>query len=398
MKSILIVSPQTDDARSRYLRAADELDVEACFLLPRETNLKFDPSLLKNRRVVHVARMENDSAALRSAVATLGPLDGIAAGGEFAVGPADHLSRGCGLRPSMDGDPQTLRNKAAMRRALAMQQVPQPRLIGVASTPQELRAILDRVERFPVITKPADMAGSWYVSLNPDAATAERHAAPIFADRVSLATGLGFSGECLVEEYIEGKEYSAELVVQEHSIVRMFITRKFLSPLPWFDEIGHLCGPALLPDDMRLKVAAAAAGVVAAARVANSVVHMEFRITANGPRVIEAGCRVAGDRISTLVEHAFGYNLEKAMICLKLGLDAARAQRAGVVPTCCGVRFLFAGQPAADVPGATVLESECQADRDPAPGFSPSHLVNRIGHELLSVDSVAAFCAGLADA
>ncbi|KVN84112.1 hypothetical protein WK68_11650 [Burkholderia ubonensis] len=396
MKSVLIIAPLTFDACERYAQAAAELGVEACFAIPGVSNIPYDTWQLDRYRTICVERIDNDATALIEALASFGHIDAVVAGGEFSVAAADSVARALGLRCSMDGDPSVLRNKARMRHAFAQHGVPQPRLYGAASSIAELRELIVDIDRYPVVSKPADMAGSWYVTLNHSADEIERNAAAIFADRVALSTGMSFAGECLLEAYFHGDEYSAEVVVQDARIEHLFVTRKFLSPLPNFDEIGHLSGPALLEGALRAQVEDAARRLLDAARVRNSIVHIEFKVSPDGTMaVIEAGCRVAGDRISTLVNLAFGVNLEKAMITVKLGSDLAAARADGHQPSCYGVRFAFAGQPAADVPGARVLQKSIEPDHAPIDGFSRTHLVNRIGYEVLQVPSAEQFAVAL---
>lgn len=390
MHTILIIAPLTEYTRSRYAEAADELGMEACFLMSEQNDIKHDESIFAKHRTIYVKQIEGELTELVSTVRSLGSIDAILAGGEFTVAASDYLARSLGLNCSMGGDPLILRNKAIMRRVFNQYKVPQPKFIGSAHNLDELRQLISQIKKYPIISKPADMAGSWNVAKNHNCNEIERNAAPIFSDK--MAFGFSFAGECVLEEFVGGDEYSAEIVVKNSEMARFFITRKFVSLPPYFDEIGHLSGPDLLNSGTHEQVKEVARRLIKSADVRNSVVHMEFKLSEDQQiAVIEAGCRIAGDRIPTLVESAFGFNLEKAMILTKLGMDLDLAQTTNYQPGLYGVRFTYADIPQASIDDAMIIEESMLPNRTSLDDFSRTHFVNRIGHQILNVPSVESF-------
>ncbi|MGW0633135.1 ATP-grasp domain-containing protein [Streptomyces sp. NPDC002758] len=190
---------------------------------------------------------------------------------------------------------------------------------------------------YPVVVKPRGLAGSAGV-LRADSdedVRAAYHCALV--DSVLGLEDWAVPG-VLVEEYLSGPEISAETVVLSRDQVRIVaVTRKSLGPEPQFQEIGHSVDAAdpLLTDPELVRVVTAA---VQARGFSRGVMHVELRLTADGPRVIEVNGRPAGDLIPLLVERATGVNLPQALAALAVGdipdLTPARSEAAAI-------RFLY---------------------------------------------------------
>lgn len=158
---------------------------------------------------------------------------------------------------------------------------------------------------FPVVLKPASHAASIGV-IRVDKPE-ELPAAWEFA-----AAGAGEQGPeghgVLVEEYLDGPEISVECVTFRGMTTAVAVTRKEVGFAPYFEETGHTvtAGDPLLP-----RVAPIAAQAVRALGITDGVQHVEMRLTASGPRIIEVNSRIGGDLIGTLVRLATGLELPR---------------------------------------------------------------------------------------
>lgn len=107
----------------------------------------------------------------------------------------------------------------------------------------------------------------------------------------------------LVEEFVEGSEYSAEGVFV-HGIPRVIaLTAKETTAAPVFVETGHVV-PAPLAPDVAARIRDDVERAVQAVGLTFGLFHAEFWITRDGVVLGEMHCRPGGDYITTLIEEA----------------------------------------------------------------------------------------------
>ncbi|MEU2611455.1 ATP-grasp domain-containing protein [Micromonospora sp. NPDC007271] len=159
----------------------------------------------------------------------------------------------------------------------------------------------------PVVCKPVDKAGSFGVTSlsSPKALAAHLAAAP--------------PGQALLlEERVEGEEYSVETVLHEGEVLFQGVTTKVTTEHDgnFFVEIGHRVTP---DQDRHEDLRAAATEVLRGLGVRTGVTHVELRRTPDGQvRLIEAAARGGGDGIPTLWELATGVSLERILLAALL--------------------------------------------------------------------------------
>jgi biotin carboxylase len=168
---------------------------------------------------------------------------------------------------------------------------------------------------YPVVIKPRSLGGSIGVvriDAEPQLADAFRGATS------ALAGGLPavYPG-AVVEEYIEGKEYSVDCLTVGGETVPLIVAEKSQGAEPYFEEIGHLV-PA--PESPALTAAVTmVCEVHRALGIDNLATCSEFRLTADGPRLIEVNARFGGDFTSRLGQLALGLDLPLAAADLAMG-------------------------------------------------------------------------------
>ncbi|MFI5863702.1 acetyl-CoA carboxylase biotin carboxylase subunit family protein [Streptomyces sp. NPDC051546] len=270
-----------------------------------------------------------DRQALLSAgelLAARNPVAAVVTWNETLLVATAHLAQHLGV---LTDAPQVLhacRDKATSRAQFARHCVPSAQSIKVVSLLES--ALAAESIGYPVVLKPAGQAGSVGV-IRVDKAE-ELPEAYEFATAGANLHG-GDSNDVLVEEYLDGPEISVECVTHQGQTTAVAITRKELGFEPYFEETGHSVDAA---DPLLAEAGPIATAAVAALGVTTGISHVELRLTATGPRIIEVNQRIGGDLIGRLVQLATGIDLPRAAADLALGiapdLTPTRRQAAAV--------------------------------------------------------------------
>ena len=204
-------------------------------------------------------------------------------------------------------------NKREMRRAFERAGVPSPRSIPASSLEQAGRAVHDLDST--AVVKPGLSSGGRGVTCLPADAPPE-------AVETAFTSALEHSrsGEVLIEEFVEGPEYSVETITHGGRTHVVAVTDKITTGVPHFVEVGH-SQPSALPADARAAVEDAARRAVEALGLDACAGHTEVRLSPRGPCVIETGGRLGGGYITShLVPLAHGVALMEEAIRVDLNL------------------------------------------------------------------------------
>ena len=198
----------------------------------------------------------------------------------------------------------TCREKDRMRAALQKTNL-NPRYYLV-ETPEEAAAATESLGP-PVIIKPTILSGSALVQLCKDVDDACQYARKLL--QVEFIDGFDMPRHILVEEYVDGPEFSVEVFNGES----LGVTKKKLGPPPFFVEIGHDF-PADLDDYSWNAVTEAALEAAAAIGLLWGPAHIDVKLGSKGPRIIEVNPRMAGGRIPYLIKYATGGDFASAYV------------------------------------------------------------------------------------
>src|SRR5439155_17336315 len=105
----------------------------------------------------------------------------------------------------------------------------------------------------------------------------------------------------LVQEYVDGPEYSVEGYATSGEIVVLAVTEKIHSGPPLFEELGHV-QPAGLDAAAARAIEEYAVEAARAFELVHCFFHLELRLARSGPVMMEINCRIAGDLIPRLIE------------------------------------------------------------------------------------------------
>jgi len=318
----------------RMIRAGHELGLHVIVVTAGRGERTVPAEHLRYAAEVHLVDTNDDDqvARLVCGLHDRRPLAAVLPGFEYYVPLAARLGSRLAL-PSLDPEAALdLRFKHRMRQALQRQGIPQPRFHWVAAEEDVLPA-LDRTG-LPCVVKPVDLAGSLMVRKVREPAEALRAVREIRRMRTADLER-PVSGDALIEEYVEGPEYSVEGFVEAGRMRVVCITSKFLGPEPYFVEAGHIVPGSITEPDRRIALAYVDR-VAAALRLDRGPFHAELRCTLRGPMLMEIAARLGGDRIPDLVQLALGVDLYRIALLSHLGLSAgdvgcpAEARWAGI--------------------------------------------------------------------
>jgi len=280
-----------------------------------------------------VADTSTPDAVLAACTGLGGRVAGVTSSSEYWVGTAAEVARSLGL-PHRLPDPAAIRStrdKGVQRSLLCRAGVPGPGF-AVAATMAEAAEAAARIG-LPVVVKP--VAGSGSVGVRKCASLAEVRAAAgyvLHTDPAELA--LPAQPAVLVEEYLAGAEYSVETL--DEQVVA--VIGKHLGPEPHFVETGHDI-PAPLPPAERAALGDTAVAALRALGLGRGPAHVELRLSAAGPRLVEVNPRLAGGMIPRMVQEATGIDMIFHVVAAAAGrAEQPRATR----DRAASIRFLVA--------------------------------------------------------
>lgn len=228
---------------------------------------------------------------------------------ELAMHPMNFLLRKLGI-PCNSIETETIAtNKYLMRCAMRDAGIDGPRFILVEEG-FDSSEIADF--EYPLIIKPVDLSSSRGVmKIN----TPEE-----LSQAIEYAMSWSKTKQCILEEFIEGSEYSGESIAYNGQYKLLVVTEKSTTGAPHFVETGHK-QPADLSQGVLNKVEETLYRAFASMGIKYGAIHPEFRITKEG-RVcfMEIGARMGGDCIgSDLVPLSTGYDYMGMVIACGCG-------------------------------------------------------------------------------
>lgn len=199
-------------------------------------------------------------------------------------------------------------NKYAMRQAFFEAGDPIPGFMeGDAHTKPQIVQL-----KYPLIIKPTDRSGSRGVTKvdNPE----------ILQEAICTALEDSFEKKVMIEEFVEGSEYSVECISYEGVHVFLALTEKRTTGAPNFIETGHL-EPAEMPMALKNKIITVIKKALNTLEIRFGASHSEVLVKKNGEvKIVEIGGRMGGDCIgSHLVPLSTGYDYVGMVVDIACG-------------------------------------------------------------------------------
>ena len=127
--------------------------------------------------------------------------------------------------------------------------------------------------------------------------------------------------QVLIEQFIEGPEFSVEVIVWKGEPHMLAVTDKKTTEAPYFVELGHN-QPSLYSEIIQKKLKDGAIAGCKALGLTNCAAHCELKIQNGEAYLMEIGARMGGDFISTELTHlSSGIDMVAATIDVVLGVE-----------------------------------------------------------------------------
>lgn len=240
---------------------------------------------------------------------------------------AKHLDLPCNTEDTI----KVSTNKYKMRKRFIDCGVETPKFIEI-----ERKEDIGKIDfthfHFPLIVKPTDRSGSR--GINKVSNIDEIY------DVIDDSLSQSIEHKAIIEEYIEGDEYSCECISYNGNHNLLAVTKKYTTGHPHFIETGHI-EPSGLNDEEIENVKKYIFQALDALNIEMGPSHSEFKIDDKGNiRIIEIGSRMGGDCIgSDLVRISTGYDF------VKMTIETAFGQKPNftkiTTPKYAGIKFIF---------------------------------------------------------
>ncbi|MGO8994240.1 MAG: ATP-grasp domain-containing protein [Polyangiaceae bacterium] len=227
---------------------------------------------------------------------------GIVALDDFHLIPAAELAMRFGLPHAGLAELRRTRHKDQTRASIRALTGERPR-----SVPFDVDAEMsDSPVGYPCVVKPSDGTASVGVRICRSRDDF-RDAVRALREKWLTVRGYALSRTWLVEEFVDGPEFSVELLWNGSDWHMLGITKKIVTPEPHCVEVGHAF-PAPVSDDVRGMVLAAARRWLSAVGLAFGAAHIEFRISNGEPVLMEINARLGGDMLPELIRLSTGFD------------------------------------------------------------------------------------------
>ncbi|HST17367.1 MAG TPA: hypothetical protein VLK36_06835 [Gaiellaceae bacterium] len=250
-----------------------------------------------------------------------------------AVPPAAAAADRLGL-PGIGTDvARRMTHKPTMRARLAEGGVPQP-TYAVLTGSSDLDSEAPAAVKLPAVVKPADSGGQRGLSL------VDRHEQVGAALAHALAASE--SGEAMLEEYVEGGELNALLVVRD-GVPGLVTLSDRLRPAGVGFGVGWIHSyPSRLRADVLAQVAEVARTAVTCLGLRDGIAFPQLIATEDRVVVVEVAARIGAGQMADLVRHATGIELYEVAIAQALGEIVPDALVTPTVERPIAIRFLTA--------------------------------------------------------
>ena len=206
-------------------------------------------------------------------------------------------------------------NKHLMRKAFEDYGAPSPISFCYDSREKAWRCFCNKMPK-DAILKPSRNSGSRGIAKITKGISEEE-----FNGLFDRAKDESRDNSVMLEQFIEGPEFSVEIIIWNSNINVLTVTDKKTTGAPYFVELGHN-QPSVYKDDIVDQIKEAAVLGVRALGVNNCACHAEIKYENGKAYIMEIGARMGGDFISTvLTELSTGIDMIAAAINCALGIE-----------------------------------------------------------------------------
>ena len=207
-------------------------------------------------------------------------------------------------------------NKHLMREALEKGKATSPKSFCFEYAAEAWRCFCDELPNDGIL-KPSRNSGSRGIAK----VEKKRGSKEEFFELFERSKGESRDKSVMLEQFIEGPEFSVEIIVWNNEVNVLTVTDKTTTEAPYFVELGHN-QPSCFPVETVAIIKEAAVTGVKALGVNNCACHAEIKVQDGKAYIMEIGARLGGDFISTELTHlSTGVDMVEAAINCALGVE-----------------------------------------------------------------------------
>lgn len=274
--------------------------------------------LIDHKLIVDFSDTDKALQQLARAAADL-EISGVVACWEFLSPLATKVAADLGLPGNDVSVADASRNKRLMAELFDALDVPAPRTLVAMNGDGVAQYVRASGLRYPVVVKPAENSASFGVSVVDREADLLPAISLASSWPVEFPHGTKLENTVLIQEYLDGKEYSVETAIVAGEMHHLAITEKFTTEDSSRAETGHTV-PARVTPATSAAIIESVERALKSLGFHNGIAHAELKVTTGGEaKIIEVGARPPGDHIMRLVELATGVSEAAAYIKIALG-------------------------------------------------------------------------------
>ncbi len=311
IEKIVFIESNTTGTGELFIQKALEKNYQVLFLAADPYKYSFLNKYLISPIILDTSNKDYILKALENEKNIVGVFSSSEYFIEIAARIADTFSLPCNSAQAI----HNCRNKDILAGILTKFDIPIP-FTFLIKNQNDLISIQEKIN-FPVIVKPAAGSGSIGVKLCKNVNELLKHSNQLLNLREN-ERGNAIETKILVQQYIEGQEYSVEVLKTDKNFEILGITQKYLGEEPFFVETGHDF-PAELKEDIALKIKEIVLRSLNAVNFNFGAAHIELRVHNNTPYIIEINPRLAGGMIPELIKKSNGIDLIDILLDLYCG-------------------------------------------------------------------------------
>lgn len=305
---VVFIESNTSGSGFLFLKKAIEMDFEVVFLSQNPTYYPFLDTL--DIRVVKINTL--DLIAIQRHLAQYSNIRGVLSTSEYYIEVAAAVAKSYGLFGNQLRAINNCRNKRLFYELMDKEHLPIPQTKYIHSL-KDLSSE-DELRRYPVVVKPLMGSGSVGVKKCADFSQLKDQLL-VLSQQPRNERGLLSEEGVLLQEYIEGREYSAEYICCGSHYHLLGFTRKMTTGDPYFIESGHDF-PYFFPKELQHSIETTLVRAFNRLGFDFGPAHVEFKVCDSRIVLIEINPRLAGGMIPELINHACGIDIYRLILQL----------------------------------------------------------------------------------
>ncbi|WP_434749454.1 ATP-grasp domain-containing protein [Paenibacillus amylolyticus] len=246
---------------------------------------------------------------------------------DYAVRATGKIADALGLPGLREKNARILTNKILLREACERYGIPHPRFRKV----DRVDELFDFYKGKPLILKPATLQASIGISkiVSPSDIEKAWQNTTTALDNPKITVSRTINRENIVEEYLDGPEFSVETLVRDNEIIFSNVTEKITFDDNFVEE-GHIV-PANISEADREALLKEKHNLVEKLEIGSGLLHSEWKMQDSGPVLVECAGRMPGDYIYDLISNAYEFDFLKEYSMILLQQDTHISQKVAKV-------------------------------------------------------------------